>query len=114
MLRASVGFWVVIVSWNRSPQVCPFVTAVLGDTVRALTTSADTLLLGWLKWFLMSVLPACVSTSIAKISRLAEMGIYAQAHVEFAVNTAVWIHPKPHVPKHVFDAITASIGPLEK
>lgn len=53
-------------------------------------------------------------TSTAKMSLLAEMGICAQAHVEFAVNTAVWIHPKPHVPKHVFDAITASIGPPEK
>lgn len=42
------------------------------------------------------------------------MGICAQAHVEFAVNTAVWMHPKPHVPKRVFDAINASIGHLEK
>ena len=31
MLRASVVVWVVSVSSNRSPQVCPFVTALLGD-----------------------------------------------------------------------------------
>ena len=62
----------------------------------------------------MSIFPVCVITSVTKISLLAEMGICAQAHVEFAVNTAVWIHVWARVVWGVFDAITGSIGTLEK